>query len=209
MTGEINLNEEVKTSEITTETTPIAWTSLENYIVTNKDKIQNASVINLDKMSIPKGKYFLFKTNHPTDSELVLFKQPSTLWIQNIPAAEIKIKDSGIVIKTDNQRIYAGKNNIVNVSINSEGKVEKISTVSRAKTIKNIKEGIENIQKNEVDIDTSKLYIKKASPRLYSKIKDMSDKNEIKKTIISYMNNIEDINHLIKLESELLCACQL
>ena len=215
MTNEVNLSDALKTSvvpKVNPTPSPVAinWINLENYIITNKEKIQNADLINLDKMTgIPKGKYFLFKTRCATDAELVLFKQPATLWVVNQPASEIKVKDSGLVIKTTNYRIYAGKNNVVKIEVNNDGKVSKVSTISRTKNIKNVKEETENVENSPVDVDTSKLYIKKASPRLYSKIKDMTKAEDIKKVITAYMDQIEDINHLIKLENDLLYSCQL
>lgn len=225
MTDEVNLNEilnspavaEVKsgskaTMVIATQktNTSVKWVNLGNYIISNKDKIQNANPVNIDKMSgVPAGKYFLFKTDHATDADLVLFEEPATLWVANQQAKEIRVKNSGLVIKTINSRIYAGKNNIVKVDIDNNNKVTKISTISRAKNAESVKEENEECEISEKNVDTTKLYIKKVSPRLYSKVKDMTVKEDIKKAVENYMEHINDINHLIKLEKELLYSCQL
>jgi len=225
MTDEVNLNEilnspavsEVKSGNkatmvtaTPTESPSVKWVNLGNYIQTNKDKIQNANPVSLDKMTgIPPGKYFLFKTDHASDADLVLFEEPATLWVTNQQAKEIRVKNSGLVIKTINSRIYAGKNNVVKVDVDKNNKVIKISTISRAKNAESVKEENEECETTEKNVDTTKLYIKKVSPRLYSKVKDMTVKEDIKKAVENYMEHINDINHLIKLEKELLYSCQL
>lgn len=200
----------IETAQPETENTEQVqdWVSLDSCVTENKEKIENASIIDVQKIGIGQGKYFLFKTKKENDADLVLFDKPSTLWINDKNVSQIKVKNSGLIIKTDTSRIYAGKNNVVKVMVNQDDHITKMTTISRSKKKDDVKEEVENVETQDTDIDTTKLYIKKISPRLYSKVKDMTDKSEIKKSIYSYMDSVSDINHLIKLEKELLYTCK-
>ena len=64
----------------------------------------------------------------------------------------------------------------------------------------------ESVEVKDADVDTIKLYVKKVSPRLYNVVKDMTTKDEIKTGIIEFMTKVYDLNHLVKIEKELLLS---
>jgi len=183
------------------------YVNLFDFITTNRAKIQNAAVTNLASFSrVPVGKFMMFVTNAEDDAELVLFERPNSLWIeQGVTPDAIKVENSGLVIKCNNARYYVGKNNVNKVSI-TDGKVTGISTIGRAKTSDAVKVEQETVEVKDADVDTIKLYVKKVSPRLYNVVKDMTTKDEIKTGIIDFMSKVYDLNHLVKIEKELLLS---
>jgi len=194
------------------ETVPVgevatgSFVKLNEFLVTHKDKITNAAITNLAGFTrIPAGKYMMFLTNAEQDADLVLFEKPSTLWMeQGVVPDAIKVETSGIVIKCPNSRYYIGKNNVTKVTTNATNSVENIKVYSRSKTADDIRVSDETVTQSTADADTVKLHVKKVSPRLYNAIKDMTTKEEIKAGIQDFMSKIYDLNHLIKIEKELL-----
>jgi len=184
--------------------------SLYEYLNRHQDKIQNAAIANINGFSrVPATKYILFVTSEEDNADMVLFDKPNTLWMDpSIAPDSIKVESSGIVVKSTNQRYYIGKNNVTKVSLNN-GHVAGISTISRSKTSGNVKVSEDEITVGTPDVDTIKLHVKKISPRLYNVIKDMTTKEEIKSGVEEFMTKIYDLNHLIKIERELLLACSM
>jgi hypothetical protein len=182
------------------------FVSLNDYLTTHREKITNAAITNLAGFSrVPAGKYMMFCSTDEENAELILFEKPSTLWMEQsvIPDA-IKIESSGIVIKCPNSRYYIGKNNIAKIAVNANNNVESIKIYSRSKTADGIRVNDETVTPSVCDVNTVKLHVKKVSPRLYNAVKDMATKEEIKVAIVDFMSNICDLNHLIKIEKELL-----
>jgi len=184
--------------------------SLYEYLNRHQDKIQNAAIANISGFSrVPETKYILFVTNEEDNADMVLFDKPNTLWMDpSIVPDTIKVESSGIVVKSSDQRYYIGKNNVTKVALNNSH-VAGISTISRSKTSASVKVTDDDITVQTPDVDTIKLHVKKISPRLYNAIKDMTTKEEIKAGIEVFMTKIYDLNHLIKIERELLLACSL
>jgi len=186
------------------------FVNLFDYLTTHRAKIANAAITNLAGFSrVPSGKYMMFCTNDEENAELVLFERPNTLWMeQSIEPDSIKIENSGIIIKSNNCRFYVGKNNVSKVQI-ADGKVTGISVYSRSKSSDAVRVAQETVTQTQADVDTVKLHVKRVSPRLYNVVKDMTTKEEIKAGIQEFMNKIYDLNHLIKIEKELLLALSL
>jgi len=188
-----------------------SFVSLNDYLTTHRAKITNAAITSLSGFSrVPAGKYMMFCTNTEDNADLVLFEKPGTLWMEQgaIPDA-IKVESSGIVIKCPNSRYYIGKNNVTKITTNATNSVENIKVYSRSKTADDIRVSDETVTQSTADADTVKLHVKKVSPRLYNAIKDMTTKDEIKAGIQDFMSKIYDLNHLIKIEKELLYTLSL
>jgi hypothetical protein len=195
--------------------TPVAppastFVSLYDFVNQHRAKLANASVTNIDGFSrVPRGKFMMFCTSEEEDAELVLFDRPNTLWIENnVNPDSIKVESSGLVIKCNNARYYIGKNNVSKVELQN-GKVTSLSIISRAKTADAIKVENDTVTVQNADVDTVKLHVKRISPRLYNVIKDMTTKEQIKTGIEEFMTKIYDLNHLIKIEKELLLTLSL
>ena len=188
---------------------PLGYISLFDFIVANKTKITNGASASLTGFGrVPAGKYLLFCTTGE-NADLILFERPNTLWIENnVMPDTIKVEESGIVIKCSNARYYVGKNNVTKISI-QDNKVVSMSTISRSKTSTDVKVSNEEVAITSPDAETIKLHVKRISPRLYNAVKDCSTREEIKTNIITFMEKILDLNHLIKIEKELLLSLSL
>jgi len=232
MTQEANLNELLNTEGVTESTTdmtlaknrapaatpapaPVAvsttpqYINLFDYITQHRAKLSNSAIISMNFSRVPQGKYLVFCTNAEEDAELILFDRPNTLWIEsNIVPDAIKVESSGIIIKNNNTRYYVGKNNVTKVELNN-GHVVRMSTISRSKDATSIKIVNEEVTVQNADVDTIMLHVKKISPRLYNSVKDMTTKEQIRVGIEEFMTKVYDLNHLIKIEQELLLTLSL
>lgn len=199
-----------ETSKPTTEEEGSAYTNLNDYITTHSDKISGANLTNLSFSRIPSGKYMMFVTSDESDAEVILFDKPNTFWIDsNVVPDDINVKNSGIVIKAPNHRYYVGKNNVTRIDINENNSVESIKVIGRAKPNAEVKVSDAEVTQNDADVDTIKLHAKRVSPKLYNTVKDLTTKEEIKDVVYSFMSKIHDLNHLIKIEKEILFALSL
>jgi hypothetical protein len=219
-TKEMNLNEELNSEDNSTEpvvenqmntvTQEVAFVNVFDYVTKHKDKVQNASILDFSKLpAMIPGKYILFKTKHETDSDLVLIEESRKLWVKDQEPTEIVVKNSGIIIKSKNARTYVSKNNVVHVILSENGSTEKICFYGKAKDKDSVKTEVSTEARVEYSIDNVKLYIKKLSPRLSTKVKDVTEKDALVAAIMNYMLNIQDINHLIKIEEQLIYTCSI
>jgi hypothetical protein len=193
-------------AEVDTTEAPAAdgWVSLYDFITRHSDKITNAQLTQLGFSRVPQGKYMLFVSNDEDNASLVLFDRPNTLWMNsNVLPDSIKVENSGLVIKSPNARYYVGKNNITKVDLNGTN-ISGIETISRSKDSDSVKVEADSSDRQSADVDTVKLHVKRISPRLYNAIKDMTTTDEIKTGIMEFMAKIYDLNHLVKIEKELL-----
>ena len=203
-------------SEVST-TPPVteAMCTLYDYVMKHTDKLQNSAVFNLDITGIRAGKYLLFRTKDPQstdllDASLIMFEFPNQLWLNDVVPTSIRVENSGLVIESENYRFYAGKTNIIRFHL-TNGKVMIMDSISKAKTADKIK--ISAAERNETTtekaIDEVKLHVKSISPRLYNLVKDIDDKTIMKTKVNEFMSKVSDINHLIKIDRDLLLSCQL
>lgn len=207
------------TAEATVQMDTSSWVDLNAYLTTHKDKITNAGMVSLAGFQrIPEGKYLLFITNEQpsdpanqasADASMILFDEPKTLRIPSIVPESITVKNSGIIIRAAGKRIYAGKNNVTMVEVDSTGKISSMYNLGRGKDNGSIKITQEAVQATDTTVDETLLYLKKVSPRLYGKAKECKTKPEIKGVVENYMVSIQDINHLVKIEKDLLHACKM
>jgi len=234
MTQEANLNELLNTEAVTDATadmalaknkapaatpapvapTPVVapaapltgYVNLFDYITQHRAKLTNAAIITMNFSRVPQGKYLVFCTSAEEDAELILFDRPNTLWIERSAVPDsIKVESSGIIIKNANTRYYVGKNNVSKVELNN-AHVTRMATISRSKDADSVKVVNVDTTVQNVDVDTIKLHVKKISPRLYNAVKDMTTKDQIRGGIEEFMTKVKDLNHLIKIEQELLLA---
>lgn len=176
-----------------------------DYLNRNGNKISNSVASTLSHPSIPRGKYMLFATNDEEDADLYLLENPDKLRFNDFEPTDIIVGKSGVIIKSDECRTYVGKTNVVQFNI-EDGNVVKMTIFKKNNTKITI---FERDDSEEVELDAVKLYIKNISPRLDSVVKDMTTKEEIKNATLAFMDQLKDINHLIKLDSEIMLKCAL
>jgi len=158
---------------------------------------------------IPAGKYMMFKTNEEEDASIYMFESANTIWVPNNTPLSIRVESSGVIINYSDKRVYIGKSNVTVFDI-VDGKIVRGLVISKADTAETIK-----INQLEVTVDASvdmnylKLQVKSITPRLYNAIKDMTTKAEIRTEINVFSDKVKDINHLIKLDKDLILAFNL
>lgn len=193
----------------TTQATP-QMRNLNDYLMTHRNKIQNATLVDLSGfVNVPAGKHMLFKTNDEQDASLIMFDDPNQMWVDDAEPSSIKVEPSGIVIENTSSRIYAGKSNLTKFTKDAAGKIVGMFIINKAKTSAEAKPEAESVTSSETDPESTKLHIKRISPRLYNMVKDLSDRAAIKAKVLEFMCKTKDINHLIKIDKELLLTCKL
>jgi len=233
MSNEVNLNEMLNTDEISndieqnvdlttdvqediqpdgsedaeTPTVETTWINLYDYVGQYPAQISNASLTNISGFTrVPAGKYLLFCTSHEDNADLILMDRPTTLWLEQQCVAEsITVFPSGLVIKGDGFRYYVGKNNVIKIEV-LNGINSDVKLISRAKNSESVKVSSIGGDCSIADIDIIKLHAKRVSPRLYNAIHELNDRGAIKTAILEFMTRITDLNHLIKIEKEILYA---
>lgn len=234
MSNEVNLNEMLNTDEISnvieenvsdlttdiqediqpdgsgsveTPTAETEWISLYDYVRQYPSQFSNANLTNISGFTrVPDGKYLLFCTSHEDDADLILMDRPTTLWLEPQCVAEsIAVFPSGLVIKGNGFRYYVGKNNVIKIE-ELDGINSDVKLISRAKNSDSVKVSSIGGDRSSADIDTIKLHAKRVSPRLYNAIHELNDRGSIKTAILEFMTRITDLNHLIKIEKEILYA---
>ncbi len=178
--------------------------SMFDYIQANLSALENVDFANTAGFSrVPDGKYMLFCTKDAEDASLILVDNPISYWINtDIVPTSINVFNSGIVIRNDEYTVYAGKSNVFEVH-HSETEYG-IKTYSKSKTIDAVTITELEGRDMDTDVDTIKLHTKRISPRLYNAIKDKTTKEEIKIEVLEFMTKLSDLNHLVKLEKELI-----
>jgi hypothetical protein len=157
---------------------------------------------------VPNGKHLLFKTLSDDDCSLIMYNDPNKFWIPDEEPIQIRVEVSGIIIDNATSRVYIGKSNAT-VFNKLNDKIHDMKIISKSASVDNIK--IKNIEVETVDsnVDFIKLTVKSISAKLYNIIKDMNEVTEIKTAIVTFMSTVKDINHLIKLDKELMMQCSL
>jgi len=189
---------------------PVAMQSLNEFIGAHRDKIENATLVDLSTFSnIPTGKHIMFKTMDEDDASLIMFDHPNQMWIEQSDPESIKVESSGIVIENATSRIYAGKSNMTKFNKDSDGKIIGMQVIGKSKTQDAVKVKSEEVESSETDVEATKLHVKRISARLYGLVMDSTDRTEIRTKVDEFMSRTKDVNHLIKIDKELLLTCQL
>ena len=185
--------------------------SLYDYIQKYNSKLLNCSNVNLTFNDVAVGKYLLFKTNVAQGelSELIFFEDCNCLYMDEFEPDSISVQNSGIIISSETKKAYVSKMNIISCDI-KDGFPTKMYKYKRCvKEIENIQCEVTEAEKKYNDLDSIKLKIKGICPRLYSVINETDDKALIKKEIATFVENVVDINYLVKINKELLMTIDL
>jgi hypothetical protein len=186
----------------------IKTVSLSDYLVAHKDKIENATPINADFPSVPAGKHALFCTNEAEDASIYKVDFPNKLHFEEVTPDSIIVENSGIIITAPGRRIYAGKTNVVQFDIENDSPV-KMSTFKKANPGVSPKVDVKELETVDMSVDEIKLHIKKVSPRLDAAVKELTTKEELKTAAVTFLGEIRDLNHLIKINEQVMMKCNL
>lgn len=207
--GEAETITEEATAPVAPAGPSITTTSLSEYLTTHKDKIENATPINANFPSVPEGKHALFVTSETEDASIYKVDYPNKLHFEAIAPDSIIVENSGIIITAPGRRIYAGKTNVVQFNIENDSPVKML-------TFKKANPGVapkvdvkDRVDAGEMSVDEIKLHIKKISPRLDAAVKELTTKEELKAAANTFLGEIRDLNHLIKINEQVMMACNL
>jgi hypothetical protein len=206
---------EAKTApEPTTPSLPYATTNLFNYLNKHKSKIQNADLVNAKFDSVPEGKYMLFVTNEEVpegkepNASIYKLDTPNRLHFEDVEPESIIVQNSGVIIKAENRRIYAGKTNVVQYNL-VDGSPVRQSTFKKAAPDVQPKVDVVDVADDiNMSVEEIKLRIK-ISPKLTAAVKDLTTKEEIKAATLNFLDEIVDLNHLIKVNTDIMMECGL
>jgi hypothetical protein len=206
-------SEEVEeTAEETTEevdTTPsVSTVSLFDYLNTHKDKIENATPVKLPFKNVPEGKYTLFVTNEDKNASIYKVDTPNKLYFENVEPTKILVENSGIIIEAENRRIYAGKTNVVQFDLVDDSPVKQTTFKKSNPGVTPKFDTVERVEA-DMEVDEIKLHIKKVSPKLDVAVKELTTKAEIKEASLKFLKEIRDLNHLIKIDAQIMMKCNL
>lgn len=202
----VEVIEETATSVAATPS--IKTTNLHEYFITYKNKITNATPIGAKFEKVPVGKHALFVTNEEDDASIYKIDNPNKLHLENVEPQSIIVEHSGVIITAENHRIYVGKTNTVQFDL-IDGSPVRMLTFKKANSDVAPKVDVVDRVEKEMDVDVIKLHIKSVSPRLDTAVKDLKTKEEIKTATIAFLNEIRDINHLIKINESVMMECNL
>lgn len=204
----IKINKEKKSEK--TESEDIFEFIEENYISIFKfindhqDKIQNAKIVHFDFKQIPPEKYLLLITTHETNADLHKIDRPDNLYIRKIKLEKIIVVNSGICINGTDSRIYVGKSSVIQFHLLPDGNVDYISIIKKCPKINSENVIIIKAESKEASVDELKIVCKSITSKMYTLVKDLKDKKKIKETILDFMDKLNDINYLIKINNEFL-----
>jgi hypothetical protein len=186
----------------------IKTVDLFQFLTDNKEKIENATTVAAKFPTIPEGKYALFITNEEEDASMYKVDSPNKLHFEEVTPEKIIVENSGIIIFAENRRIYAGKTNVVQFDC-VDGSPVKMSTFKKANPGVAPKVDVKERVDAEMGVDEIKLHIKKVSPRLDAAVKELTTKEELKAAAVSFLGEIRDLNHLIKINDQVMMTCNL
>ena len=186
----------------------IKTTSLSAFLVTHKDKIENATPINAKFPTVPEGTHALFVTNDADDASVYKVDFPNKLHFEEVTPDSIIVENSGIIITAPNRRIYAGKTNVVQFDTENDSPV-RMSTFKKSNPGVAPKVDVEELVAVDMSVDEIKLHIKKVSPRLDAAVKELTTKEELKAATNIFLGEIRDLNHLIKINEQVMMKCNL
>lgn len=170
--------------------------SVTSFIKRNKDKLTGELI---DPKFLESDRYLVFKIKDSEGNVSIFCHQPcDLLYLYPFEPRSISITSSGIIIKSDNIRTYVGKTLVKQYYLDNYGLPNKYITIK-----KNVKsEDSEEVSNSLPNTETLKLYISRSANKLYKPCSEVTDFQTLVSTCLKEMENIEDINYLIKIEEE-------
>tara|TARA_Y100000310_G_scaffold314641_1_gene364213 strand:+ start:4471 stop:5187 length:717 start_codon:yes stop_codon:yes gene_type:complete len=196
--------EEISDTTKVTKFNETDYVSIYDFITNNEDKIQNAKIVTFDFKQIPAQKYILLISTHEKDAELYKIDRPDHLFIRSTSPKKILIVNSGICINGSNSRIYVGKSSVTQFHLLEDGNVSHMSSIKKCSKISSENIITVKTEPKEVEVDELKIVCKSITSKMFSLVKDLTDKKIIKQTILDFMDKLNDINYLIKINNEFL-----
>lgn len=182
-----------------------------DYLRLYPSMIRNANIVDTSSFTdlIP-GSQMLFKTNTPENIELILLNSANRYWVPgDIVPTNIYIQDSGIAVESLTHRVYFAKTNTVVFTL-TDGKVTGMHVIARKDDPSDARMIPEEVAvRVPSTVDELKLVILSVSPRLHSKIKDLTDNAAIRDMVNSFRVSLKDIAHMVKIDEKINLVCSL
>ena len=188
---------------IQNQSSNVVLTDAFSFLKKFKDKIENCIGAELSFPSVPDGKYILFLTNEEEDANMYLVESPAKLHFEDFEPDKILVEHSGVIATSNRFRTYIGKTNVIQFTIEN-GIPIKMSVIKKSTNSVDARVNVVEKEENDMSVEELKLHIRKVSPRLEKLTSDLTDKDDIKNAIISFLDDVRDINHLIKINAEIM-----
>ncbi len=173
-----------------------------SYMVTHADRLANVVRVNLSFKDVQKGRYLLFKSNILMDdgtAELYLKDYCNTLYVPECEPEMITVYKSGIIIASKSKKIYISKTNTFVLHL-TNGVLKSATILKRCiGHIDTMRYTNIPIDQTITDIGMIKTLIESIMPKLYKSIKDIEDKKLIHQHVLMFIDDVIDINYLIKI----------
>lgn len=235
MTDEINLEEVSSTtatdavethdvveaeaaSEPATETAPVATTNSNNVIAdcvtlydlltTNTDKLVDCHQVDISGIEESKPyNYLMYATDLEKDKSLILLPKAENIailqqYVANITS--IRVLDSGVVILSDNARVYVNMSGTVHFVVGQDGSTANKIAVSKIRKNSCAKKDV--TLPEHVPVEVARQIVKTTSIRMLPVIEAETTVEGFRAKALDFMTKIRDINHLLKIENDIL-AC--
>jgi hypothetical protein len=178
--------------------------NVHEFLMTYKDKIQNVDII--DVPILPTGKYLMFKSK--VENDIIFMEELEFLWVENINPVSIRVEKSGIIILHPMKRMYVSKTNTIIFSINGD-KIISTQSLSKARKIDKLKVVTDTNNSTARDIESVKIHIRAVEQKLFNSVKGITSDQIMRSTIMEFMDKTKDINHLVKIEKQVMMACNI
>ena len=185
----------------------IPYVSLQEILTAHADKLVGCHQIDIS--GIPEAaeyNYLMYARDEEKDKSLILIAHPDRIalyesYIVNIQS--IRVLESGVVIISDNARTYVNNSGTIHYEINADKKaVSRVNVSKFKKGTASMSEAVKAPEPSE--LEAVKQMVKLNSIRMYPVIKDETEVAGFRAKALEFMDKIKDINHLIKIESEIL-----
>jgi hypothetical protein len=208
VTTEAETAEEVE-AQVEVEVDPPDTGSVYALLEEHGSKISNASKANMQFPNVRPGRYVLFITNDGDEKtlkgDIYLHENLDQLYIENFTPSNITVHKSGIIVESNTKRAYIGKTNTISFNVlDGSPTIKTVVRKGQDSPIETI-----SVDSSDMDIDAIKLHISKSSPRLSGLVAEMTEKSDIKNETLAFMAITTDINHLIKLNEDVMMTCKL
>ena len=181
-------------------------TKLYDILINNDDKLVGCHRVDISAIAESQPyNYLMYATDLEKDKSLILVSKADQIAVLTDYIADIqsiRVMDSGVVINTVNARIYVNMSGTTHFSLNENG------TTAGKVIVSKIKKNACVLKNGELpvhaEVDAVRQIVKVTSIRMLKVIEAETTPEGFRAKTLEFMGGVRDINHLLKLENEIL-----
>lgn len=197
--------------EVTETPAPtIDTVTVDAFVTSHSSKLSGVTKANLTVPNIAAGKYNLFATvvEAGAEAEMFLMDDTDRLVLQEFNPDSVVVVKSGLIAKSGTRRTYVTKTNTTQFDLDGNSVPTVMRNIRKKSVSGEVKfDDTAKEDNSGRDLDYVKIKVKSIIPPLGSSVEEMTDKNDIRAAVITFMDSVKDINYLIKIEKQVLMAC--